>query len=126
MSAAQLLDSHALIWFVEGDSKRIRPALRRRIEGNATVVSVASLWEIGIKMSTGKLEAPADLPERVEKLGFELLPITAEHASQVRRLPHHHRDPFDRLLVAQAQVERMPIVTADASFRPYDIATVWD
>lgn len=125
MSAGQLLDSHALIWFVEGDSSRIGADLRRRIEEHATVVSVASLWEIAIKVAIGKLKAPDDLRERVQELGFELLPISAEHAWQVRHLPHHHRDPFDRLLIAQAQLERMPIVTADASFHPYDVEVVW-
>jgi len=126
VSAAQLLDSHALLWFVEGDSTRIDVGLRRRIEARATAVSVASLWEIAIKVAIGKLKAPDDLPERVEQLGFELLPITADHAWQVRQLPHHHHDPFDRMLIAQAQVERMPIVTADPSFEPYGVPVVWD
>lgn len=120
-----LLDSHALLWFVEGNSSRIGPPLRRRIEAAATTVSVASLWEIAIKVSIGKLKAPDDLPDRVEELGFDLLPVAADHVWRVRQLPDHHRDPFDRLLIAQAQVERMPIVTADNSFEPYDVPTVW-
>src|ERR1700709_1628240 len=97
-----LLDSHALLWFVAGDERRIGKALRARIEAEATTVSAVSLWEIAIKASLGKLEAPDDLPTRVQQLGFELLPVTAEHAWRVRSLPRHHRDPFHRLLVAPA------------------------
>ncbi|MBW8060702.1 MAG: type II toxin-antitoxin system VapC family toxin [Solirubrobacterales bacterium] len=121
-----LIDSHALLWFVAGDRRRIGRRLRARIEAEATTVSTASLWEIAIKTGLGKLDAPEDLPGRIEQLGFELLPVTAEHAWRVRGLPSHHRDPFDRLLIAQAQVERLPIVTADPSFDVYDVAVVWD
>jgi PIN domain nuclease of toxin-antitoxin system len=120
-----LLDSHALLWFVAGNQKRIDKALRARIEADATTISTASLWEIAIKAGLGKLDAPDDLPERVEQLGFELLPVTADHAWQVRHLPFHHRDPFDRLLIAQAQVERLPVITADPAFDPYDVTVVW-
>lgn len=120
-----LIDAHALLWFVAGDSKRIGKALRTRIEAEAMMVSTASLWEIAIKLGLGKLEAPDDLPARVEQLGFESLPVTTEHAWQVRDLPSHHRDPFDRLLIAQAQVERLPVVTADPSFDAYDVTVVW-
>ena len=90
------------------------------------MVSMASLWEIAIKTALGKLDAPDDLPERVQELGFELLPITPEHAWCVRALPHHHGDPIDRLLIAQAQLERLPIVTADAAFNDYDVAVIWE
>ncbi len=120
-----LIDAHALLWFVAGNGKRIGKALRARIEAEAMMVSTATLWEIGIKVGLGKLEAPDDLPARVEQLGFESLPVTADHAWQVRDLPSHHRDPFDRLLIAQAQVERLPILTADPSFDAYDVTVVW-
>lgn len=120
-----LLDSHVLLWFVAGDRRRISTTLRSRIEAGATV-STASLWEIAIKTALGKLDAPDDLPERVEEMGFELLPVTSEHAWHVRSLPHHHGDPFDRLLIAQAQLERMPVVTADAAFTSYDLDVVWE
>jgi len=121
-----LLDPHALLWFVAGDQKRIGEALRARIEADATTISTASLWEIAIKAGLGKLDAPDDPPERVEQLGFELLPVTSDHAWQVRHLPFHHRDPFDRLLIAQAQVERLPVLTADPAFNAYDVTVVWD
>ena len=121
-----LVDSHALLWFVAGDSRRIGRDLRARVEAEATSVSAASLWEIAIKVSLGKLDAPEDLPDRVQDLGFELLPITPEHVWRVRQLPFHHRDPFDRLLIAQAQEQRLPIVTADPAFDAYDVAVVWE
>lgn len=89
-------------------------------------VSIASLWEIAIKSGLGKLRAPDDLPERVERLGFELLALTLDHAWGVRSLPLHHRDPFDRLLIAQAQLEHLPIVTADTAFDAYDVDVIWD
>src|SRR3977135_2665678 len=104
-----LIDSNALLWFVAGGSKGT----------GAGVGSVGSLWEIAIKAALGKLDAPDDLPAKVEQLGFYLLPVTADHAWQVRQLPLHHRDPFDRLLIAQAQIERLPIFTADSLFDAY-------
>jgi PIN domain nuclease of toxin-antitoxin system len=120
-----LVDSHTLLWFAAGYRKRISKALQARIEAEATLVSTASLWEIAIKSSLGKLEAPEDLPAQVEQLGFDLLPVNAEHAWRVKQLPFHHRDPFDRLLIAQAQLERVPILTADPAFGDYDVTVVW-
>lgn len=90
------------------------------------MISVASLWEIGIKTALDKLDAPDDLPDRVQGLGFELLDVTAEHAWHARSLPHHHGDPFDRMLIAQAQLERAPVVTADPAFDDYDVKVVWE
>jgi len=124
--ARLLLDSHALLWFVAGDRRRISSALRARIEASEAAISVAGLWEIAIKSALGKLDAPPDLPERIQELGFELLPVSAEHAWQVRSLPHHHGDPFDRLMIVQAQLERLPIVSADAAFDDYEITVIWE
>ncbi|MBS1879702.1 MAG: type II toxin-antitoxin system VapC family toxin [Actinobacteria bacterium] len=121
-----LLDTHALLWFLAGDRRNIGKGLRARIESEATTVSVASVWEIAIKTGLGKLEAPADLPERIQRLGFRLLPVEAEHAWRVRDLPHHHGDPFDRLLIAQAQVEQLAIFSADPAFDAYDVTVLWD
>jgi PIN domain nuclease of toxin-antitoxin system len=125
--ARLLVDSHVLLWHVLDDA-RLRPVPTAAIEaGDAEVfVSTASLWEIAIKAAIGKLETPDDLPQRVNDLGFEFLPVTAEHAWHVRSLPLHHRDPFDRLLIAQAQIEHLPIVTADPAFEAYDVGVVWD
>lgn len=121
-----LLDTNVLLWYVLGERRRIGRRLQVRIEEGAPIVSVVAIWEAAIKSALGKLKAPDDLPQRVEQLGFELLPVTAEHAWRVRDLPRHHGDPFDRLLVAQAQGERLPIVTADSEFAPYDVTVVWD
>ncbi len=121
-----LLDSHALLWFLAGDRKRIGDRLRTSIEAGPAIVSVASLWEIAIKVDLGKLDAPDDLPERVASSGFKLLAVEARHGWAVRDLPSHHRDPFDRLLIAQAIVERLPIATADPVFERYDVDVIWD
>lgn len=125
MRGGQLLHSHALLWFLGGDTERISKQLRKRLEDDATTVSAVSLWEIAIKVGLGKLRAPQELPLRVEELGFQLLPVMPEHAWRVRDLPLHHRDPFDRLLIAQAQVERLPIVTADPKFAQYGVEIIW-
>jgi PIN domain nuclease of toxin-antitoxin system len=121
-----LVDSHPLLWFVLGNKKRLSTPMRARIEDAESLVSTASLWEVSIKSALGKLNAPDDLPERIEDLGFELLPITAEHAWRVRALPHHHGDPFDRLLIAQAQTDSLPIITADPRFADYEVTVIWD
>lgn len=125
--ARLLVDSHVLLWHVLDDA-RLGPAPTAAIEADdaEVVVSIASLWEIAIKSALGKLKAPDDLPRRVEELGFESLAIAPEHAWRVRSLPLHHRDPFDRLLIAQAQIERLPIVTADNAFGAYEVDLIWD
>jgi PIN domain nuclease of toxin-antitoxin system len=88
------------------------------------VVSAVSPWEIEIKRATGKLDAPRDLPTRLHELGFAPLSITVEHGVAAGRLPLHHRDPFDRMLIAQAQLEGLTIVTRDPRFGPYAVATM--
>jgi PIN domain nuclease of toxin-antitoxin system len=125
--ARLLVDSHVLLWHVLDDS-RLGPGPTAAIEADDAEVSVsmASLWEIAIKVALGKLDAPENLPERVRELGFELLAIAPEHAWRVRSLPHLHGDPFDRMLVAQAQLERLPIVTADPAFDDYDVTVIWE
>ena len=122
-----LVDSHVVLWHVL-DDPRLGPGPTSVIEADDAEVlfSVASVWEIAIKSALVKLNAPGDLPRRVEELGFELLPISAEHAWTVKLLPLHHRDPFDRLLIAQAQVEDLPILTADSAFTDYEVAVIWD
>lgn len=124
--ARLLVDSHVLLWHALDDS-RLGPAPTAAIEADdaEVLVSTTSLWEIAIKSALGRLDAPEDLPARVEEMGFELLTVIAEHAWHVRSLPRHHSDPFDRLLIAQAQLERLPIVTADPAFQDYDVAVVW-
>lgn len=121
-----LLDTHALLAFLSGDYV-LSPAARATIEQpDASVIgSAVNIWEIAIKRSIGKLDAPDDLIERADKAGAELLPITPRHAQAVGELPLHHRDPFDRLLIAQARLEGCAIVTGDRAFPAYDVPIVW-
>jgi PIN domain nuclease of toxin-antitoxin system len=124
-----LLDSHVFLWWLQ-DSRRLGRAARRAIQApTATVfVSAASVWEIAIKQSIGRLRMgsgrSAALDSAISACGFVELPVTARHAASVRELPHHHGDPFDRLLVAQARVEGSYLVTADDQFAPYGVPLV--
>ena len=116
-----LLDTHVLLWSL-AEPERLRARHREVLSRDAALlVSHASLWEIEIEASLGKLTRPDGFMRRIESLGAELLPITLDHISAVGRLPHHHGDPFDRMLIAQAVVERLPIVTADRAFAAYDV-----
>jgi PIN domain nuclease of toxin-antitoxin system len=125
-----LLDTHVFLWWVAASAKVSRKA-RTAIASarNECYVSVASGWEIAIKVSLGKLriEGALDrfLPEQLAANGFRPLPIDLKHAARVAILPFHHRDPFDRLLVAQALEEDLAVVTADPSFARYGMKRVW-
>jgi PIN domain nuclease of toxin-antitoxin system len=121
-----LVDTHALLWWLTDDPALSRTA-REALADPATepLVSAASVWEIAIKRSLGKLTAPDDLPHRIAGEGFASLPVSAEHAWHVCILEPRHRDPFDRLLIAQARVERLPVVTADARFGAYGVDVRW-
>ncbi len=125
-----LLDTHALLWFLDGDA-RLSSSARALIENphHELFVSVASLWEIAIKVSLGKLTliAPFEtlFPEQLNHNRIEVLGISLEHLHQVTRLPFHHRDPFDRLLLAQAQVEDWPLISVDAVFDLYAVSRQW-
>lgn len=116
-----LLDSHVLLWAMESDS-RLNSGHRDILgEQNRILVSAATIWECSIKASLGKLKVPSDLAAAVEQMGYEFLPILPAHAEAVRTLPHHHRDPFDRMLIAQAMTEGLTILTVDPAFRAYDV-----
>jgi PIN domain nuclease of toxin-antitoxin system len=117
-----LVDTHALLSWL-ADDPSLSPAAREAIANptNEPLVSAASMWEIAIKRSLGKLTAPDDLPDRIADERFAWLPVTAQHAWQVRDLPMHHSDPFDRILVAQAVIEGLPVVTTDARFAEYGV-----
>ncbi len=119
-----LLDSHALIWFLAGDH-RLNTDARRAIEtADRVYVSAATIWEIAIKAAHGRLEAPPDLADRLLDLGLLQLVLEWEHAWVAGGLPPHHRDPFDRALVAQAIVERLTIVTADLAIPRYGVPVI--
>lgn len=124
----QLLNTHTFIWFVTG-SDRINNKVRRQIESNDNLLSIASLWEIAIKSSIGKLDLELSIEQLVEEQiianGIELLDITTEHIAIVADLPLHHRDPFDRLIIAQAMGEQMLVVEMDKIFDSYSIQRLW-
>jgi PIN domain nuclease of toxin-antitoxin system len=121
-----LVDTHALLWWLT-DDPALSPVARAALAdpGNEPLVSAATIWEIAIKRSFGKLTAPDDLPDRIAGEGFAWLPVSPVHAWHVRDLAAHHRDPFDRLLVAQALTERLPIITADDRFDEYGVEVRW-
>jgi PIN domain nuclease of toxin-antitoxin system len=125
-----LLDTHAFLWWIADDarlSKRARSAIASR--GDECFVSVASCWEIAIKVSLKKLklESPVDrfIPEQLAVNSFSLLPIEFAHVARVARFAFHHRDPFDRLLAAQAVIEDLTLVSADRIFPRYGAKRLW-
>ncbi|HWG85329.1 MAG TPA: type II toxin-antitoxin system VapC family toxin [Deinococcales bacterium] len=124
-----LLDTHVFLWWV-GDDERLSGPARDAIshEDNTVLVSVASAWEIAIKASQGRLEVPEDVAAFVRSQAaqndFQLLPVHLSHAAAVRELPWHHRDPFDRMLVAQAIVEEATLVTNDAYVQQYPVLSI--
>jgi PIN domain nuclease of toxin-antitoxin system len=125
-----LLDTHAFLWWIT-DDPRLSPRAREIIADGANVLflSAPSGWEIAIKAKLRGLRLP-DEPERfilkqLESNAIEVLPVQMSNALHVYALPDHHRDPFDRLLIAQAQLEKLPILTADPQISRYEIETVW-
>ena len=116
-----LLDTHVVLWWLEGT--RLADAVIDRIAdpGELVVVSAASIWEASIKAALGQLDMPEALGDAVLEEGFEPLPVTFAHAEDAGQLPPHHRDPFDRMLVAQALAENLTIVTHDPAFGPYGV-----
>ena len=120
-----LLDSHVLLWWLAEE-----PTLRKEAYGliadssNYVVVSAASMWELGMKAAKGKLAMPDGLEQTVHEHGFARLPITFAHAQRACRLPPHHSDPFDRMLVAQAQIEQLELVTRDDRLRAYEVPLI--
>lgn len=118
-----LLDTHTFIWWDDG--RLPKPVTRRIQQAKGVLVSAVTAWEIAIKSSLGKLVAKGDVAEAMADYGFEALPIHVSHADAVRKLPALHRNPFDRMLVAQAQVEDLIIVSADPALRHYDVPVVW-
>ena len=114
-----LLDSHIVLWWLS-DDKRLSRKARRLIErADEVLVSAATTWELAVKASLGKLRMPEGFLEVVEAQGLTHLPITPVHAMAVQGLPWHHRDPFDRILLAQAMVEALRLVSADEALAPY-------
>lgn len=117
-----LLDTHVLLWWLAGDAALPSSAGDAIADSNSEVlVSAATAWEIAIKKATGRLEAPDDLLEALEANDFGTLSIAAPHALAAGNLPPHHSDPFDRMLIAQAQLERLILVSVDRRFTEYEV-----
>ncbi|NLF07474.1 MAG: type II toxin-antitoxin system VapC family toxin [Pirellulaceae bacterium] len=118
-----LLDTHVLLWWLEDQQRISQEALSAiRDQENPVFVSAATVWEIKIKKSIGKLTAPDDLEEVINDCRFSQLGISIRHATALRALPFHHRDPFDRMLIAQANMENMTIVTRDSDIIQYGVS----
>jgi PIN domain nuclease of toxin-antitoxin system len=120
-----LIDTHIFLWFINNDPK-LSPTAKTLLESDVDLLlSVASLWEIAIKISTGKMTLPKPfeifIPEQLQQNDITVLSIETEHLTYVTTLPFHHRDPFDRLLIAQSIAEGIPIVSVDAVFDPYKV-----
>ncbi|MEA5564566.1 type II toxin-antitoxin system VapC family toxin [Anabaena sp. UHCC 0399] len=125
-----LIDTHTFIWYVTDDSKLSNQVIKLiNDENNQIFLIIASIWEIGIKQSLGKLNFNLPLKmfitQQMSLNNFSLLDIKISHVSTVSQLPLHHRDPFDRMLIAQAIAENIPILSADAIFDTYPIQRLW-
>jgi len=125
-----LVDTHTFIWALLHDH-RLTPKAKQvlRSDEHELVFSLVSLWEIAIKIKTGKLttigSSVAYIRDEMNAYGMELLPVRYEHILHLEALPHHHSDPFDRLLIAQALAEQLPILTGDKGFRSYGSKLIW-
>ena len=125
-----LLDTHAFLWWVFDDA-RLSPAARDLIADPTAEIlfSAVSAWEIAIKARTGRLDLPEDVPgfaqDQVRRNRLRVLPVELPHALRTYALPDHHRDPFDRLLVAQAQVEAVPLLSRDSQLAAYEVDLRW-
>ncbi len=118
-----LLDTHAYLWWLNDDPKLSDQARQGMADLTAIVyVSAASIWEISIKTQLGKLAIDGDPVKEIWSNGFVELPMTARHADHAGRLPRHHEDPFDRMLIAQAQLEHLVLVSRDAAFKEYTVS----
>ncbi len=121
-----LLDTHTALWFLSGDERLSETAKHHLTDqSNRVLLSAVVVWEIAIKRSLGKLELPEDYLDLLLGAGVQALPVSIAHAAAVEGLPWHHRDPFDRLLVAQAAVEAATVVTRDDALRPYGVTLIW-
>lgn len=121
-----LLDTHAALWFLSGD-ERLGGTARRHLtdDSNLVLLSAAVVWEVAIKRSLGKVAVPEEYLSLLLGAGVQTLAISVEHAAAVDDLPQHHRDPFDRMLIAQAAIEGAALVSRDEALRPYDVTLIW-
>jgi PIN domain nuclease of toxin-antitoxin system len=121
-----LLDTHAALWFLAGDDRLSETARHHMTDdSNRVLLSAAVVWEIASKRALGKLAVPDEYLAILLSAGVAPLAVSVEHAAAVERLPPHHRDPFDRMLVAQASLEGAALVSGDPAMRRYDIPLIW-
>lgn len=125
-----LLDTHAFLWFITADPRLSATAEQAiREPENSPLLSIASVWEIAIKVNQGRLPIPQPLdrfiPKQLESNGVAVLPIELHHTYEIARMPLHHRDPFDRLLISQAISENIPLLSTDTAFDAYPVTRLW-
>lgn len=122
-----LLDTHTFLWWQE-NSRQLKPVVRNAIldKNNRIYVSCASIWEMAIKASLDKLKIPTDVKGAIAANHFLCLPVTIDHALAVQHLPRYHIDPFDRMLVAQAQIEQLTIASRDKRLKQYGVPVIWE
>ncbi len=127
-----LLDTHTFLWFAGRQQSALLPQATRDVleDGtNTLLLSIASVWELAIKVSIGKMQLTESVADLVQfqqiNSGIQLQPITVPHLDLIERLPFHHKDPFDRLLIAQSQVENLTVVSIDAAFDQYGVKRLW-
>lgn len=119
-----LLDTHVVLWWLT-DDPTLSDDIKDLLDHEPGVfISPATVWEVSIKQAIGKLQEPPDLPERIRDSGFRELPVTVEHAIAAGRLPAIHRDPFDRMLIAQARCADLTLATRDPAIQKYDVAVL--
>ena len=127
-----LIDTHILLWILS-DSRQITEKARKALDENDVCISIASLWEMAIKASLKKSEKRLELEETIQQIadrcvsqGIDILPITPTDCEKIRTLPHHHEDPFDRIIIAQASTRDFPLITKDENIWKYgDIEIIW-
>lgn len=124
-----LIDTHTFIWFIEGDKKLSKTAKEIISKKDvSTFISIASLWEIAVKISLGKLELKTSfskISQLIFNNGFQILPIVFEDTLILSELPFHHRDPFDRIIIAQSITNKLSIISRDKIFSEYNISLIW-
>lgn len=124
-----LLDTHTLLWFLDDNQRLSLRAKALLEEDNDLLLSIGSLWEMAIKFKTGKLTLPVPyasfIPHQLTTNDIDILPASIDHLKVISTLPLHHKDPFDRLLIAQAMVEQIAIVSADIAFDTYSVQRLW-
>lgn len=119
-----LIDSHVALWWLAADPALGASSRSQLTSADEVFFSVVTPWELGIKRALGKLSFPDGLTDALVASGMSVLPITARHAEHAPTLPNHHADPFDRMLIAQAQIETLHLMSADRQLRPYEVTLI--